>query len=334
MKTTTWPHRAVAALAAIGALSALLSLAAVPADAAAQGFPSKPIRMIVPFSVGGPTDSMARDLAKRMSDDLGQTIVVENRPGSGGNIGAELVARSAADGYTLLFGSNGPLAGNASLYKGMNYDPVRSFTPITAYAAIGNILAVHPSFPARSLAELVQLIKEQPGRYSYASGGNGTTPHFSGELLKTMAGLEMTHIPYKGESAAMTDVLGGQVPMIFCSFSSCLQHVRSGRLNALAVTTPARNPALPDVPALAETLPGYDIRAWFGLVAPAGTPADVVEKLNAAAVKAIRSEAVAARISGYGGEAMAGTPQAFGRFIQAEAGRWAQVVKAAGATID
>ncbi|MGD9945201.1 MAG: tripartite tricarboxylate transporter substrate binding protein [Burkholderiaceae bacterium] len=316
-------------IACAGAAASLL-----PPAAYAQDYPAKPIRMIVPFSVGGPTDGMARDLAKRMADELGQPVIVDNRPGSGGNIGADMVARAAPDGYTLLFASNGPLAGNPSLYRSISYDPIKSFAPITAYAAIGNILAVHPSMPVQTLQELLQLVKSSPGKYSYASGGSGTTQHFSGELLKAMLGLDLAHVPYKGEAPAMTDALGGQVPIVFCSFSSCLAHVRSGKLRALAVTTARRNTALPTVPSLSEALPGYEMSAWYGLVAPSGTPAAVIRKLNAVAVRLIRSEAVASRIASYGGESMAGTPEEFGQFIQTEAVHWAQVVKTTHATVD
>jgi len=310
-------------------------VAACAAGAArADDFPTKPIRMIVPFSAGGPTDAMARDLAQRMSNDLGQTIIVDNRPGAGGNIGAEVAAKSAPDGYTMLFATNGPLAGNPSLYRNIGYDPIKSFTGVTNYVFIGNILAVNPNLPVRSFAELMKLLKANPGKYSYASGGSGTTQHFSGELLKVMGDVKMIHVPYKGEAPATVDVLGNQVPIIFCNPLTCLPYIRSGKLIALAVTSPKRNPALPNVPAIAETLPGYDLRAWYGLAVPANTPVPVVKRLNAAAVKAVESPEVIDKIHSYGGEPQPGTPEEFTQFIRSEVKKWESMVKTTGARLD
>ncbi|WP_428852583.1 Bug family tripartite tricarboxylate transporter substrate binding protein [Imbroritus primus] len=300
----------------------------------AQTYPTKPIRMVVPFSAGGPTDAMARDLALRMTTELGQPVVVENRPGAGGNIGAELVAKSAPDGYTLLFATNGPLAGNPSLYKNLGYDPIKSFAPITNYAIIGNILAVHPSFPAHTLPELMKLLKANPDKYSYASGGSGTTQHFAGELMKSMGNVKMAHIPYKGEGPAVVDTLGNQVPMVFCNFSSCLQYIQSGRLIALAVTSPKRNPALPNVPSIAEVLPGFDMRAWYGLVTVAGTPPAIIKRLNEVAVKIISSPEITAKIRAYGGEPRPSSPEEYGQFIRSEVQKWDHIVKVSGATVD
>lgn len=316
----------------MGVLSGVVVLAVGTAHA--ESYPSKPIRVIVPFSAGGPTDAMARDLAMRMSKELGQPVVVENRGGAGGNIGAEIAAKSAPDGYTLLFATNGPLAGNPSLYKNIAYDPIKSFAPITNYALIGNILAVNPSFPVHSFPELMKLLKANPGKYSYASGGSGTTQHLSGELLKVMGGVQMTHVPYKGEGPAVLDTLGNQVPMVFCNFSSCLPYIQSGKLVALAVTSPKRNPALPNVPAIAETLPGFDLRAWYGLVAPAATPAPIVHRLNEVAVKVINSPETLAKIRSYGGEPRPSSAQEYGQFIRSEVQKWANLVKASGATVD
>jgi len=315
-------------------LGVVAAVACTAGGAHAETYPSKPIRVIVPFSAGGPTDSMARDLALRMSTALGQPVVVENRAGAGGNIGAELAAKSAGDGYTLLFATNGPLAGNPSLYKNLGYDPIKSFAPITNYALIGNILAVHPSFPAHSLPELMKLLKANPGKYSYASGGSGTTQHLAGELLKVMGSVQMAHVPYKGEGPAVVDTLGNQVPMVFCSFQSCLPHIQSGKLVALAVTSPKRNPALPEVPAIAETLPGFDLRAWYGLVAPATTPGPIIRRLNEVAVKIISSPETTAKIRSYGGEPRPSSPEEYGRFIRSEVEKWANLIKASGATVD
>ncbi|WP_454752926.1 Bug family tripartite tricarboxylate transporter substrate binding protein [Cupriavidus necator] len=316
----------------MGVLSGVVVLAGGTAHA--ESYPSKPIRVIVPFSAGGPTDAMARDLALRMSKELGQPVVVENRAGAGGNIGAEIAAKSAPDGYTLLFATNGPLAGNSSLYKNIAYDPIKSFAPITNYALIGNILAVNPSFPVHSFPELMKLLKANPAKYSYASGGSGTTQHLAGELLKVMGGVQMTHVPYKGEGPAVLDTLGNQVPMVFCNFSSCLPYIQSGKLVALAVTSPKRNPALPNVPAIAETLPGFDLRAWYGLVAPVTTPTPIIHRLNEVAVKIINSPETMAKIRSYGGEPRPSSAEEYGQFIRSEVQKWANLVKASGATVD
>lgn len=304
------------------------------AGAHGQSYPTKPIRMIVPFSAGGPTDAMARDLAQRMAVELGQPVVVENRPGAGGNLGAELVAKALPDGYTLLFASNGPLAGNPSLYQNIAYDPIKSFSPITGYAIIGNILAVHPSFPVHNFTELLKRVKDEPGKYSYASGGSGTTQHFSGEMLKAMAGVQITHISYKGEGPAVLDTLGNQVPMVFCSFQSCLPYIQAGKLVAVAVTSPKRNASLPETPAIAETFPGFDLRAWYGLVAPARTPTPVIRKLNEVAVRIINTPEVTKKIVSYGGEPRPGSSEEFGDFIRAEKSKWERIVKTSGATVD
>lgn len=301
---------------------------------AQQTYPTKPIRIIVPFSAGGPTDSMARDLGQRMSTELGQPVVVENRPGAGGNIGAEMAAKSAPDGYTLLFATNGPLAGNPSLYKSIAYDPIKSFSPITNYAIIGNVLAVHPDFPAHNFADLMKLLKANPDKYSYASGGSGTTQHFSGELMKAMGNVKMTHISYKGEGPAVLDTLGNHVPMVFCNYASCLPYIRSGKLIALAVTSPKRNPALPNIPSIAEFLPGFDMRAWYGMVAPANTPKPIIKRLNEVAVKIIRSPEVTAKINAYGGDPNPSSAEDYGQFIRSEVQKWDNTVKISGATLD
>lgn len=317
---------------ALGVMAGVVACTAGVAHA--ETYPSKPIRVIVPFSAGGPTDAMARDLALRMSKVLGQPVVVENRAGAGGNIGAEIAAKSAPDGYTLLFATNGPLAGNSSLYKKLAYDPVKSFAPITNYAIFANILAVNPNFPAHSFPELMKLLKANPGKYSFASGGSGTTQHLSGELLKVMAGIQMTHVPYKGEGPAVLDTIGNQVPIVFCNPLSCLSQVQSGKLVALAVTSPKRNPALPNAPAIAETLPGFDLRAWSGLVAPANTPAPIIHRLNEVVVKIINSPETMAKIRDYGGEPRPSSPEEYGQFIRSEVQKWEDLVKASGATVD
>ncbi|MCW5235039.1 tripartite tricarboxylate transporter substrate binding protein [Verminephrobacter eiseniae] len=300
----------------------------------AQDYPQKPIRMIVPFAAGGPTDAQARELARRMADGLGKPVFVENRSGSGGNIGAEVVARAPADGYTLLFSSNGPLAGNLSLFKTMAYHPVKDFAPISNYSANANVLAVHPSFPANTLAEFVAVIKEHPGKYSFTSGGNGTTQHLSGELLKTMAKIDMQHIPYKGESPAILETLSGLAPITFCNVSSCMGYVHGGKLRAIAITAPRRLTIYPQLAAIAETYPGFDVRAWYGLVAPAGTPAAIVQRLSALVNEISQSDDMRARFESQGIESMANSPEAFAAFIHSEIRKWAELIAISGARIE
>lgn len=300
----------------------------------AQDYPQKPIRMIVSFAAGGPTDTQARELAKRMADDLGKPVFVENRTGSGGNIGAEVVARSPADGYTLLFASNGPLAGNVNLFKRMTYQPVKDFAPISNYSANANVLVVHPSFPANTLAEFVKVIQENPGKYSFTSGGNGTTQHLAGELLKTVAKIDMQHIPYKGESPAILETLSGLAPIMFCNVGSCMSYVQSGKLRAIAVTGPQRLTIYPKIPAIAENYPGFDVRSWFGLVAPAGTPAPIVYRLSAVVNKIGRSDEMKAKFESQGIESMVNAPEEFATFIQSEVKKWANLIAISGAKVE
>lgn len=297
-------------------------------------YPRNPIRLIVPFTAGGPTDAMARDLAKRMSDDLGKPIVVENRTGSGGNIGALLVARSPADGYTLLFASNGPLAGNLSLYKNMPYHPLKDLAPISNYAAMANVLAVHSSFPAQTLQEFIKEIKAHPGKYSYSSGGNGTTQHLSGELLKTVAKIDMQHVAYKGESAALLDTLSGLVPITFCNVSSCMPYIQSGKLRAIALTGPKRLATQPKLPTIAETYAGFDLRAWFGLAAPAHTPAPIINQLSLLVNKISASDEVKSRFDSMGMERMANSPEDFSAFMHTEVKKWADLIEMSGAKLE
>lgn len=315
--------------------SALVALSLLPGAAAAQAFPNKPIRIVVPFPPGGATDILARAVAQDLQRTFGQSALVENRPGAGGNLGADYVAKSPGDGYTLLMGTVGTHGINVSLYSKMPYDAVKDFAPITLVALVPNVLVVHPSVPVRTVKELIDLAKKDPGKLNYASSGNGTSIHLSGELFKTMAGVNMLHIPYKGSSPAVADLLGGQVNLMFDNLPSSLQHIKAGKLRAIAVTSSKRSPALPDLPIIAEAgLPGYEASSWFGMVAPAATPRDVVAKLHDAIVKGLATPETSERLSSQGAEKVGNTPEQFAAFIRAEIDKWGKVVKAAGAKLD
>jgi tripartite-type tricarboxylate transporter receptor subunit TctC len=318
-------------------LTAILATAlwATAPVAQAQEYPVKPIRIVVPFGAGGPTDVMTRALSQKMTEVFRQSIIVDNRPGAGGNIGADIVAKAPADGYTLLVGTNGPLAANLTLFGKLPYDPLKDLAPVTLFTYLPNMLAVHPSVPARNVAELIALLKSKPGEYSFASGGNGTSSHLSGELFKTLAGVRMNHIPYKGDGASMIDVIGGQVPIVFCSVLAGMRYLESGRLRALAVTSASRVPAVPDLPAIAESgLPGYDLTAWYAVMVPAGTPSEIVQKLNAVLVKIIRTTDLKEKIESMGGIPVGGTPEELTELIKADIPRWEKLVKESGAKVD
>lgn len=316
-------------------LASAAALPLVPA-AHADSFPDKPIVLVIPFPPGGPTDAMARTLAAEMKDRLGQPMIVENRAGAGGNIGAEYVARAAPDGQTLLFGTSGPLAINASLYRKVNYDPVKSFAPVIQVGHLPNILVVNPEVPAKNVKELIAYAKATPGKLSYASSGNGASSHLAGVLFNASAGIDLQHIPYKGTGPALTDLLGGQVSMSFTDVLTALPYVKSGKLRALGITTAERSQALPDVPTVAEQgVPGYDVSVFFGIVAPAGTPPDRIAKLNKAFIEVLALPKVKQLFASQGLEpAPSSTPQQLGKFIQAQMVKWAGVVKQAGAQLD
>jgi tripartite-type tricarboxylate transporter receptor subunit TctC len=265
-----------------------------------------------------------------MTEHLGQQVVVENRGGAGGNIGSAAVARAEPDGYTILMATVATHALNPALYKKMPYDPVEDFAPISLLALIPNVLVVNPDFPAKNVKELIDLLKANPGKYSYASSGNGTPLHLSGELFKSMAGVDMVHVPYKGAGPALVDVMGGHVPIMFDNLPPSLEHIRAGTLRGLAVTTKERAPAIPELPTIAETLPGYDASTWGGILAPAGTPKDVVAKLNSSINAALKMEDVRSRLMGAGIEIQGGTPEAFAEVIRIEVDKWGRIVKEAG----
>ena len=282
-----------------------------------------------------PAVSAAQELRQGLTTELGQSVVVDNKPGAGGNIGGSLAAKAAADGYTLFMGTVGTHAINQSLYKKMPFDPVKDFAPLSRVATVPNLLVAHPSQPFKTVKEMIAYAKANPGKITYGSPGSGASPHVSGELFKSMTGTDLLHIPYKGSAPAMTDLLGGQTSVMFDNMPSAIQHVRSGKLRPIAVTTAKRSPELPDVPTIAEAgVPGYEATSWFGMFAPAGTPKPVLDKLHAALIKVLNQADVKKKIAEQGGDVVAETPAQFAAFIQAESVKWGKVVKESGATAD
>ena len=316
-------------------VATLISLAFCGAVHAQDDYPNRTVRIIVPFAAGGSTDVVARLLADKLGADLKQSFVVENRGGAGGNIGADAVAKASPDGYTLLMGTTGVLAINKYLYKDMPFDAERDFTPVSYTSLITNILVVNPQVPARTVSELVQLAKAKPGSLTFASSGAGSSTHLSGELFKSMAGVDILHVPYKGSSQALTDIMAGQVTMLFDNAPSSLPFVEQGKLRAIAVTSLKRLPNLPDVPTIDESgVKGYESLSWSGIMAPAGTPRRVIDKLNASIEKILRSEDVKQRFMSLGVEPVGGPPEAFSRHIRAESEKWGKVVRAANITLN
>jgi tripartite-type tricarboxylate transporter receptor subunit TctC len=300
--------------------------------AAQQAYPTKPIRFIVTFPPGGSSDLIARALAPALSDRLRQPVLVENKPGAGGNIGLDLVAKAAPDGYTMGLGAAGALAANVSLYAKMPYDPVKDFTPVSNVAFVPFFLIAHPSLPANNLQELVALAGAKPGQLMLGYGGNGTAMHLSGELFKLMAKVQLVNVPYKGSGPAAVDTVSGQLPLAIVDVASAIAQVKAGRLKALAVTSRARVSAAPDVPTFAESgLPDYEATGWFGVVMPAGTPADIVGRMNAELVTALKRQEIRERVLAAGAEASPSTPEEFGALIRSEIVKWGEVVRASGA---
>ena len=309
-------------------ISFFLSLAG---SAAAQSWPVKPVRLLIPSTPGGSVDTIARTLSSRISERWGQQLVVENRPGAGGTIAGDLVAKSAPDGYTLLLGTIAALATNVSLQKKLPYDPVKDFAPVTLVATQNLMLVVHPSVPAGTVKELVRFAKTQPGKLSFASAGNGSGSHLSGELLKQTTGIDILHVPYKGVQPAMVDVISGQVAMNFPSILSALPHVRSGRVRALAVTGAKRTRAAPELPTMQEAgIRDYESMTWYAVVAPAATPQDVVTKIGSEVAGIVKQPEVADRLSKEGADPVGSTPEEFGRYLRAEIEKWRKVIRAAG----
>jgi len=314
-------------------LAALVSLMSA-GPAAAASYPDKPVRVVVGFSAGGTTDVAARIIAKELGEDLGQSFVVENKPGAGSNIGAELVARAKPDGYTLYMVAVTSTI-NQTLYKNLNFDIVKDFAPIALVIKVPNILVVNPSLPVKNVQELVAYVKAHPDKLSYASSGSGTSIHMAGELFKLRAGVDIPHIPYKGSAPALTDLIGNQVQLMFDNMPSAWPHVQAGKLRALAVTTAERSATAPDLPTMMES--GYDkfdVSSWFGLIAPKGTPPDVIAKVNASVQKALAKPDVQQRFKDLGAVTAKTTPEQFGAFIKDEVDTWATVVKASGAKVE
>ena len=300
----------------------------------AQSFPSKPIKMVVPFPAGGTVDFFARVVSTKLSESLGQPVLVENRAGAGGNIAVEAVAKSAPDGYTLLMGSE-IVAINTSLYSRLSYDPLKDLAPITLVGTVPNILIVNPALPANSVKELIALAAKSPGKISFASTGQGTSSHLSSELFKLMAQVDITHIPYKGGPPAVADLIGGQVNMMFINMPTGIGHVKSGKARILAVSSLRRVSQLPDVPTVDQAgLKGYDTQAWSGLYAPAGTPPEVIAKLNAEVVKILKMPAVREQLAAQGAEPVGDSPEEFARFMRDEIAKWAKLIKISGAKVE
>jgi len=313
-------------------LIAVLFVLAAPARAE---YPAHPVTLVVAFTPGGPSDVLARIVGKKLGELLGQPFVIDNRPGAGGNIAAEAVARAVPDGHTLLMGNNSILATNASLYKKLGYDAERDFAPISLIGAQANILVVNPAVPAKSMAELIALAKAQPGKLNFASSGYGAAAHLAGELFKTEAHIEIQHVAYKGAAPALQDVIAGHVQMMFATAASVIGHIHGGLVRPLAVTTLKRTPVLPDIPTVAELgLPGFDAATWHGLVAPAGTPKDVIATLHRATVQALADPQVRKSLGELGVDIAGSSPEEFSAYIKSEIPKWRAVVAAAGAKLE
>jgi len=308
--------------------------AALPQQAFAQAYPNKPLKFIVGFAPGGATDVVGRLMAKKIGDALGQPVIIENKAGGSSNIGAEAVVRSAPDGYTFYVSAI-TSAINASLFPKLPFDFAKDFEPVALFAKVPNILVVHPSVPAKSLKELIDYARANPGKLSYASSGSGTSIHMCGELFKILAKVDLVHIPYKGSAPAMTDMIGGQVQVMFDNMPSALPHVKAGKLRALAVTSAQRSPSAPDVLTMGEAgLAGFDVQSWFGLMAPKGTPKEIIAKLNAESNKALGSADIKERFMDLGAVSAPLSPEGYGEFIREEITRWAEVVKVSGAKVE
>ncbi|WP_342239204.1 Bug family tripartite tricarboxylate transporter substrate binding protein [Inquilinus sp. OTU3971] len=315
-------------------LAGLAACFALPAGmaSAADAFPSRTVTLVVPFAAGGSTDLIARIIAEKMTEDLGQTVIVENKAGAGGNIGADAVAKADPDGYTILMGTIATHALNPAVMKQMPYDPVKDFAPVSLLVLVPNVLEVNPELPVKTVQELIALLKSKPGEYSYASSGIGTPLHLSGELFKSLAGVDMIHVPYRGAGPALNDVVANQVPIMFDNLPSSTAFIKAGTLRALAVTTKTRSASFPDLPTMEEAgVPGYETYTWNALFAPAGTPQAVIDRLNAAAVKAVKDPATQPRLAELSATVVGSTPDELAKHVVAELAKWAPIVEASGA---
>lgn len=317
-------------------LLAAAALAGITGTASAQSaYPNKPLRLIVPFAAGGPTDVLARVIGQKLGESLGQPVVVESRPGAGGNIASDHVAKASPDGYTLILGTVGTHAINASLYSKLPFDTARDFAPIALVASATIVMVVHPSVPAATVNEFVALAKSRPQPFSMASPGSGTPHHLAGELFKTVTAVDMVHIPYKGAAPALNDIMGGQASVGFVSLPAALPHVKAGKLRALGITATKRSVVAPDVPTIAESgAPGYEVENWYGVLAPAGTPREILNKLNDAIIKLLQAKDVKELLNNQGFEVLQSTPDQFAAFSKTELVKWAKLVKLSGAKAD
>ncbi|MEQ1804852.1 MAG: tripartite tricarboxylate transporter substrate binding protein [Burkholderiaceae bacterium] len=312
---------------------ALLAALAASGPSRAADYPTKPVKWVVPYPPAGTTDVLARIVAQWLTEKMGQPFVVENKPGAGNNIGVEFVVNSPPDGYTMLLVN--PANGiNATLYKNLNYNFIRDITPVAGLIRTPNVMEVTPSFPAKTVAEFIAYCKANPGKINMASSGSGTSVHLSGELFKSMTGCNMLHVPYKGAGPALTDLMGGQVDVLFDNLPSSINHIKGGKLRALAVTSEQREPAMAHLPTVGETVPGYEATAWFGIGMPKGTPRDVIDKVNAEINRALADPKMRERLAELGGKPIGGTPEDFGKVIAAETAKWEKVVNSSGAKVE
>ena len=303
-------------------------------QALAQAYPHKPLRLVVPFPPGGPTDILGRALGAKLGELLGQPVIIDNRGGAGGGIGADNIAKSAPDGYSLLLGTTGTHTINPNLYSKLPYDPIKDFVPISLVVKYLNILVVNPNVPVTSVAELIALAKQKPGQITFGSAGNGSSNHLTAEMLATMTGVKMQHVPYKGSGPALNDVIAGQISFMFDQYSTVGPNIKAGKLRAIGIATKQRHPLLPDVPTIGETVPGFEVSPWYGLFAPAGTPRAIIDRLNADLVKVMNSPEIHARMTTLGWDPVTNTPEQFAAQIKSELAIWADVVKKSGAKID
>jgi len=327
--------RSAFSLAAIGLVAVFLCIASLNTYAQTQPYPTKTIKIVVPYPAAGGPDILARVIASKLTPVLGQQVIVDNRPGAGGNIGADLVAKSAPDGYTLVMGTVATHSINQTLYKKLPFDPLKDFVPIILVATPPNVLVVNQNLPVKTVKDLIVLAKSKPGELTFASGGNGTSQHLSGALFQKLAGVQMTHVPYKGSGAALPDLIGGQVDIMFDNLPSSMPHIKSGAVRAIATTGAARSAVLPNLPTVAEAgVPGFEVSTWYGLLAPAKTPQAIIDRLNLEITKILKFPDIKARFIAQGAEPTPGTPQQLKAFIKEKTAKWAAIVKASGAQID